>query len=109
MGSTVFNSMPRCGMLAAVRSVIEWGGRVIVAENMAGGVLYAAVRMPGGKVRGVVALIEGLSYKLMAEEEGPYYYEASAEVLEQLSPTDDPWCLKWRMKCADPALNPGAA
>ena len=54
-------------------------------------------------------MIDGLGYKLMSEREGPYYYQAPPEVLEKLTPTDCLWSLKWRAKCAEPALNPGAA
>lgn len=105
MGATVFGSMPAGGMLAAVKRSIEWGGRKIVASNIVAGVLYAAVRMPRGDVVGVVALIEGLSYKLMAECEGPYYYDAAPEVLAALSETDEPYAIKWRAKCADGRLS----
>ena len=108
MGATCFQSMPQGGMLAAVKRSIEWGGRKIVASNVVGSVLYAAVKMPDGQVVGVVGLIEGLCYKLMAECEGPYYYGAAPEVLAVLSATDDPWSSKWRMKCADTRLNAGA-
>lgn len=106
MGWTVFNQMPKGGMQAAVlESISCFGDRDIVASAMVGNVVYAAVRLRGGnKVSGVVGVIEGFGYKLMAEEEGPYYYGAPAEVLEKLSPTDDPWCLKWRAKCADGRL-----
>lgn len=110
MGWTVFNQMPKAGSMqaAVLESMSDFGKREIVASAMVGSVVYAAVRV-GDKVVGVVGVIEGLGYKLMSECEGPYYYGAPAEVLEKLSPTDDPWCLKWRMKCADPRLNPGAA
>jgi hypothetical protein len=72
------------------------------------GVVYAAVRV-GDEVVGAVGVIDGLGYKLMSESEGPYYYGAPPEVLAALSPSDDPWACKWRLKCAEPLLNPGAA
>jgi len=108
MGWTVFNQMPQGGMQEAVlASMSDFGKREIVASAMVLGVVYAAVRC-GDKVVGAVGVIDGLGYKLMSEEEGPYYYGAPPEVLAALSPSDDPWACKWRLKCADPALNPGA-
>lgn len=106
MGWTIFNQMPKAGSMqaAVLESISDFGKREIVASAMVAGNVYAAVRV-GDKVVGVVGVIEGLGYKLMAEEEGPYYYGAPAEVLAALSPTDDPWCLKWRAKCADGRLS----
>lgn len=101
MGQTVFRSMPRGGMLSAVLGAIAWDGREVKASRVVGNVVYAAVRMPDGQVCGVVGVIDGLGYKLMGEEEGPYYYDAPAEVLEALTPTAEPWALKWRAKCLE--------
>lgn len=109
MGWTVFNQMPKGGMQEAVlASMSDFGKREIVASAMVLGVVYAAVRV-GDEVIGAVGVIDGLGYKLMSEREGPYYYQAPPEVLEKLTPTDCLWSLKWRAKCAEPALNPGAA
>ena len=109
MGWTVFNQMPKGGMQEAVlASMSDFGKREIVASAMVLGVVYAAVRV-GDEVIGAVGVIDGLGYKLMSEREGPYYYGAPAAILEKLSPTDCLWSLKWRAKCAEPALNPGAA
>lgn len=106
MGWTVFQAPPKGGMEAAVLASIScFGEREIVASRMVGNEVYAAVRLKDergawGKVVGVVGVIDGLGYKLMAEEEGPYYYGAPAEVLAALSPTDSPWAQKWRDRCA---------
>lgn len=99
MGATVFSSMPKGGMLSAVLRSMAWGGREVIASQLVGGAVYAAVR-DGDKVVGVVGLIEGLSYKLLSEEEGPYYYDAPPEVLDALTPTASPWAMKWREACA---------
>lgn len=105
MGWTVFNQMPKAGSMqaAVLESISDFGKREIVAWAKVGPEIYAAVRV-GDKVVGVVGLIEGLAYKLISEAEGPYYYGAPAEVLEKLSPTDEPWALKWRAKCAEGGL-----
>lgn len=110
MGWTVFNKAPQGGMVEAVlQSMSDFGKREIVASAVVKGIVYAAVQLKDrngarGKVVGVVGVIDGLGYKLMAEEEGPYYYGAPPEVIAALSPTDDPWCLKWRMKCEEGGL-----
>lgn len=99
MGSTVFSSMPKGGMQLAVLRSMAWGGREIVAYAQVGQAVYAAVR-DGSRVVGVVGLIDGLAYKLLSEDEGPYYYDAPADVLAELSPTASPWARKWREACA---------
>ena len=109
MGWTVFNQMPTGGLQAAVpESLSDFGKRELVASAMVLGVVYAAVR-GGDEVIGAVGVIDGLGYKLMSECEGPYYYQAPPEVIEKLTPTDCLWSRKRPAKCAEPALNPGAA
>jgi len=99
MGWTVFQAPPQGGMQEAVlASLSDFGKREIVASAMVLGVVYAAVRV-GAKVVGAVGVIDGLGYKLMSEEEGPYYYDCPAEVLDALSPTTAEFALKWRQRC----------
>lgn len=99
MGWTVFNSAPKGGMVEAVlQSMSDFGKREIVASARIGNVVYAAVRDSDG-VGAAIGVIDGLGYKLMAEEEGPYYYDAPAFVLDALSPTTAEFAVKWRDRC----------
>lgn len=99
MGWTVFQAPPKVGMEAAVlASISDFGKREIVASNVAGDAVYAAVRV-GDKVVGAVGVIDGLGYKLMSEDEVPYYYAASDTVLDALTPTSSEWAKTWRARC----------
>jgi hypothetical protein len=99
MGWTVFQAPPKGGMEAAVlASLSDFGKREIVASNRVGDAVYAAVRV-GDQVVGAVGVIDGLGYKLMSEDEVPYYYAASDEVLAALTPTSVAWSQTWRARC----------
>lgn len=72
----------------------------VVQSAMVGGTYYAAMRSERGNVFGAVVLTEGrFGWKAMSEFEGPYYWDCPAEIIDQLSPTDNPLALKWRAKC----------
>lgn len=78
----------------------------VLAHNISGKVLYAAIRGSNGDVYALVVLHqkvkEGTSnfaYKDMSEDMGPYYYGASAKVLDALSPTTNIYAIKWREQC----------
>ena len=110
MGWTVFGGVPRGGMPAKVLKALNYSSdgykSRVLKSAIVGGNVYAAVECSDGvdvKVRGVVGLIEGAGYKLLGEECGPYYYGCPAEILAMLSPTSEPWALKWRAKCAEAA------
>jgi hypothetical protein len=114
MGWTILNAKPAAGWKNHLDAVIAGGSadmrwEVLASAVGADGNYYAAVerkRVPGGsrKVYAVVGVIEGLGYKLMSEEEHPYYYGAPADVLIKLEPTADPYALKWRANCAGDPL-----
>jgi hypothetical protein len=103
MGWTVFSTMPRGGMKAAVdRSLGGADGRTVVASELGSdGNVYAAVKVPSGDVVAAIGLIEGCGYKLMSEAEGPYYYACPPAILEKLTPTTHPYALKWRARVAE--------
>ncbi len=78
------------------------------------GEFYAAVEYADECRRVVFALVvlfehtkEGIAYKDMDENMGPYYYNCPAEVLEQLTPTDNENANEWRAKCLDRLLKKG--
>jgi hypothetical protein len=72
----------------------------VVAAKMVRGVMYAAVRDRTESVFAVVILTErkgtALSYKVMGEDECPYYFDCPREVFNALTPTTDAYALKWR-------------
>jgi hypothetical protein len=55
-------------------------------------------------IRGCVVLVDHsnklqIGFKIMDEEMGPYYWNASEEVLGLLDDTAHPWANKWRDRC----------
>lgn len=106
MGWTVLNAKPAAGWKAYLDASMAGGSaglnwKVLASAIGSDGNYYAAIErndLLGGsrKVYAAIGLIEGNGYKLMSEEEGPYYYAAPAEVLAKLEPTKDPLALKWR-------------
>lgn len=116
MGWSVLSQKPRQGWEAYLSSCMVGGeaNKILRREVAACGIgadgnFYAAISEPrtsGGEiverhVRGVVALVDGSAYKFIGEEEGPYYYACPAHVLAALTPTSEPFALKWRAKCAE--------
>jgi hypothetical protein len=76
------------------------GPAKVVQSAMVGDTYYAAMRSKHGNVFGAVVLTEGrFGWKVMDEFFGPFACECPAEILDQLSPTDNPLALKWRAKC----------
>jgi hypothetical protein len=75
----------------------------ILASNTVGRATYFAVRNADGSVRALVVLREkyGRSYlfKVIGEEQGPYYCEASQKVLSLLTDCADETSMDWRQKC----------
>lgn len=78
----------------------------IVKHSTRGGIYYLAVRtIDTGEVWGLVVLTEKdrgskeIRIKTIDEYMGPYYYHASAAVLNALSPTSNVNALAWRDRC----------
>lgn len=75
----------------------------VVAYNTSRQALYAAVRDHVGRVSAVVMLIRRgngkVGVKFLDEGSGPYYWEASTEVLDALTPTTSEQATKWRESC----------
>jgi len=78
------------------------------------GEFYAAVEYADEDRRVVFAAVvlfeytkEGIAYKDMDENMGPYYYNCPAEVLEQLTPTDNEYANEWRTRCLNRLLKKG--
>ena len=106
MGWSVLNKPPAEGWKAFLDKNLSGGFdvnyKVRASAIGSDGNYYAAIERPAGDglkrcVYAAIVLIEG---GVMSEQEGPYYYEAPAEVLAALTPTDDPYALKWRAACA---------
>lgn len=105
MGWSVLSKPPAAGWVAYLDDVLAGGGanKVLGTSIAASGLgsdgnYYAAVSLGGDdpRVVAVVAVLEGGAYKIMGEECGPYYWAPPLKVLEALTPTDNPWALKWR-------------
>ena len=90
----------------------EFGMTIRKTELMSHGTpekdVYMAVESKkDGHVFGLVILMEpfkdergsGFRYKEMSEDMGPYYFEASRELIAMLSPTESASALKWRRSC----------
>jgi hypothetical protein len=65
---------------------------------------YFAIRVnQTGAVVGVVVTIEhsreGIGLKVMAEDVGPYYWNAPAKILDALTETDNQSAIRWRDSC----------
>lgn len=102
MGWSCINRMPAEGPAAFLNGILTYGANSVVRSVMVGSELYAAVRTGEGEVRGVVVLTEGaFAWKILGEEEGPYYWQCPVEVLGLLSPTQAPCAVKWRARCAE--------
>ena len=79
----------------------------ILQHSMKGNVSYMAVRNnESEEVFAMVTLISidnssynNFSYKEMDETCGPCYYDASASLLNKLTPTTSEYALKWREEC----------
>lgn len=82
----------------------------VVASNSIGtmrkGEVYLALRLKDESVIGVVILCEDGMVKSMSDAMGPYYYGASAKVLDALSPTTDECALRWRAACRGTEARP---
>ena len=69
--------------------------------------VYGAVKDTNDQVYGVVILLnwsnkqfhKSVSYKIMAEDVEPFYYNCPAKILDMLSPTDNERALRWRTTC----------
>jgi hypothetical protein len=86
-----------------IRRELEAGGSTVTHYHAHAGAVYLAVREPDGTTTAVVVLVErsgrGLGLKYMHETEGPCYYAAPPELLDQLTPTDIGYAPRWRAKC----------
>jgi len=81
------------------------GSGVVIDSVMRGNEYYAAVQDKVGTY-GVVVVVERegvrrgeIAYKVMEESEGPYFCKCPMHILKKLSPTTEPFALKWRRKC----------
>lgn len=69
--------------------------------------LYAAIQNKDGSVFACIGLLRyskgewNFSYKLMSEEEHPYYYKCPKSILNKLTPTDNEYANDWRRKCVE--------
>jgi hypothetical protein len=87
--------------------VIGYGKDVeIVKHSTRGGVYYLAIRtIESGEVWGLVVLTESdrasreIRMKAIDEFMGPFYYNASAAVLDALSHTTNSNAIAWRDRC----------
>ena len=83
----------------------------IVASNTVGNTLYAACRTTQDPdvIIGAVILFERSNgetcVKVMDETMGPYFYGASAKVLDTLTPTTDADAVNWRKVCRETVEN----
>ena len=98
------------GPVVEARRII--GGNIVATVDR-GGVVYAAVR-EGETVSAVVAVVDHAStgpagrrsyrVKVMAEREGPFYWDAPADFLALLSPAPaGSYAATWRRRCLDKA------
>lgn len=69
--------------------------------------LYAAIQNKDGSVFACIGLLRyskgewNFSYKLMSEEEHPYYYKCPKSILNKLTPTDNEYANDWRKQCIE--------
>lgn len=95
-----------------VRRDIEAAGNHVEHLHATGEAVYAAVRLgrrspfhDAGDVEGVVVAVRHdcgyCCFKWMHEAEGPCYYNAPAELLDALTPTDVGYAPAWRARCRE--------
>jgi hypothetical protein len=95
-----------------VRRDLEAAGNEVLRLYQVGPAVYAAVRLAKpdtiNQAGDVIALVIATRhdgrycwFKWMHEAEGPCYYDAPAELLEVLTPTDCGWAPAWRARCRE--------
>lgn len=84
-----------CGSNIEIASIAvsEGAGYVAIRDTRSGEVSAIVVLYDRDRARGEIG------FKVMGEDEGPYYYGAPARVLKALSPTTDPRAIQWRETC----------
>jgi hypothetical protein len=116
MGWSVLNKPPAEGWQAFLDKTLSGGVDVNykVRASAIGpdGNYYAAIERPAGNglkrcVYAAIVLIEGAGWKVMSEQEGPYYWAAPRAVTDKLEPTTNPYALRWRERVADEQLAAG--
>lgn len=78
----------------------------IVAHNARGREHYFAIYNARTNSTEVIVVLASkrngqIAVKVIDEGMGPYYYNASARVVDALSPTSDPTALSWRAYCRE--------
>lgn len=95
------------GGRGGLRPIVSGGSDIeIAAIAVSGGAGYVAIRdRATGEVSAIVVLYDRdrargeIGFKVIGEDQGPYYYGAPARVLKALSPTTDPRAIEWREAC----------
>lgn len=98
---------------AYVRRDLEAAGNCVEHLHAAGGAVYAAVRLAKdieryAKAGDVVAVVVAIRheggycyFKWMDEAEGPAYYDATAALLDALTPNSTGYAPAWRARCRE--------
>lgn len=86
----------------AVADYLKGDGIEVLEVAPVGNVYYAAYRKDG--VTSAVVVLTGrskgyLNLKPIREQEGPFYHDCPASILDRLDPTDHKWAQSWREKC----------
>lgn len=82
----------------------------VVASSEKGNALYVAYRGTEGRVFGLVVIFERCGAQTLAksmdEGMGPFYTEASAQVLDALTEPTSQYAIEWRSACREKLANP---
>jgi hypothetical protein len=70
-----------------------------------GNVVYCAVEHPSRGIFGVVVKLlrdrGDWNYRIMSENEGPFFFDCPARILARLSENSDENSINWRQKCRE--------